>query len=151
MNMSMTMESGMRRVLSTSQGRRPGWRLLCGLMLCTTVGPALGQGRDELYVAECDTMFVMTDGVPTIPGAQGAGTTAAPTGPPAGGRAGAGRGPGGGDRLAPDSTEAILEATLRWNVCRRVVIHTIGLGDRFSGSFLESLAKENGGNFVSER
>ena len=104
--------------------------------------------RDEHYELEFDTMFVLTDGVPTVPR----------TDAPSGSRGGRGRGGGGagggqrrGGRLELDATDRILEAVRRWNMLDQVVINTIGLGDRFAGSFLESLAEENGGRFVSER
>ena len=107
--------------------------------------------RDELYDADFDTMFVLTDGLPTLPGKGGGGRGGGGGGGRRGGGGGGGSGGGRGARMGMDSTDTILRATRRWNVLDRVVIHTIGLGDGFAESFLAALAEQNGGRFVSER
>ena len=82
--------------------------------------------RDGFHEIAFDTMFVLTDGVPTVSTAPGL--------------------PG----IVLDSTDAILAAARRWNLLDRVVIHSIGLGDEFAGPFLQGLAESNGGRFVKE-
>ena len=82
--------------------------------------------RDGFHEIAFDTMFVLTDGVPSISTAPGI--------------------PG----VVLDSTDGILAAARRWNLLNRVVIHSIGLGDEFAGPFLGALAANNGGHFVEE-
>jgi len=50
----------------------------------------------------------------------------------------------------PDKFPKILEAVKRWNLLRRVVVHTIGLGDGIPKKWLKRLAADNGGKFVLE-
>lgn len=79
-----------------------------------------GRGaRDRYYGLAADIIFLLTDGTPTTTEGQ------------------------------PDSTERIHEAVKRWNPYRRVVIHTIGIGKQVNRTFLERLARDNGGRFVS--
>ncbi len=49
-----------------------------------------------------------------------------------------------------DKFPKILAAVKRWNLLRRVVIHTIGMGDGIPEKWLKRLAAENGGKFVHE-
>lgn len=64
-----------------------------------------------------DTIFLLTDGSPTKPD----GTI--------------------------DDHEKILVAVRDWNPLKRVVIHTIGIGEDLNYDFMERLAAENGGEF----
>jgi arylsulfatase A-like enzyme len=50
----------------------------------------------------------------------------------------------------PDDPERILSGARRWNAERRVVVHTIGLGDEVLPGFLGALARDAGGRFVIE-
>ena len=78
-----------------------------------------GRGpTDKHYRSGVDTIFLLTDGTPTTPDGKS------------------------------DSTEKILEAVRRWNPFQRVTIHCIGIGKSINKSFLEQLARENGGSFV---
>ncbi len=80
-----------------------------------------GRGtEDRYYDAEADTIFLLTDGLPVL---------------------GSGKG---------DSFSKIRAAVKRWNLLRRVVVHTIGLGDGIPKNGLKRLAAENGGKFVHE-
>lgn len=97
---------------------------------------------DQFYEPEFDTLFVLTDGEPTLPPKPGA----PPRGPGGGGPGGRG-GPGG---IEYDSDEAILAAVERWDLFDRVVVHTIGVGGDINRGLLESLAREHGGRFVQE-
>lgn len=65
-----------------------------------------------------DTIFLLTDGSPTIPP---------------------------GNKL--DSTEKIIKAVRKWNALKSVVIHTIGIGGELNAPFLQKLAQENNGEF----
>jgi Mg-chelatase subunit ChlD len=82
--------------------------------------------RDGFHEVAFDTLFVLTDGVPSVSTAPGL------------------------EGIVLDSTDAILAATRRWNLLGRVVIHTIGLGDEVADAFLATLAAENGGHSVRE-
>ena len=77
-----------------------------------------GQGsKDKHYGTDLDTIFLLTDGAPTMPDGQ------------------------------LDSTEKILIAVREWNPLKRITIHTIGIGGELNAPFLEQLAGENGGEF----
>jgi hypothetical protein len=81
---------------------------------------ATGRGTyDRSYSVDCDMMFLLTDGKPTL-----AGTS---------------------DGF--DMVESILVGVRKWNALKRVVIHTIGIGEQLNTKFLGTLAKENGGAF----
>ena len=41
----------------------------------------------------------------------------------------------------------VLFAVRRWNATRRVAVHTIGIGRQHSRAFMESLARQNGGEY----
>jgi Mg-chelatase subunit ChlD len=76
----------------------------------------IGRGAyDKHYGVALDTIFLLTDGSPTLPDKQ------------------------------PDSTDKILEAVRSWNALHRVTIHAIGIGRDINQGFLRQLAKENGG------
>ena len=78
---------------------------------------------DRLYDAGVvDTVFLLTDGVPTLPGLGSGSTT--------------------------DVADRIHRAVERWNPLRRISIHTIGFGAIDGGSFLEEVAARNHGNCV---
>jgi len=80
-----------------------------------------GRGtEDRYYDAAADTIFLLTDGLPVL----------------------------GGGR--PESFSKIIAAVKRWNLLRRVVVNTIGLGDGIPQGSLKRLAAENGGKFVHE-
>lgn len=82
--------------------------------------PGPGEVQDAAYGKKRDvpdTIFLLSDGSPTTPDGQ----------------------------LAP--TEPILEDVRKWNKLRRVVIHTIGIGQD-NRAFMQALAKENGGTYV---
>ncbi|MCB9881982.1 MAG: HEAT repeat domain-containing protein [Planctomycetes bacterium] len=83
-----------------------------------------GRGTfDRYYEPVYDTMFVLSDGAPTIPNE---------------GRKG----------LGPDKPpERILAAVRRWNAFGRVTVHTIGLGAGKGNQFMRQLAQQNGGRF----
>lgn len=50
-----------------------------------------------------------------------------------------------------DSFDKILAGVRRWNLNRRVAIHTIGLGDNIPTKKLRRCAEQNGGKFVHEK
>ena len=78
----------------------------------------VGRGaRDKYYGVELDTIFLLTDGSPTLPDGK------------------------------MDSTEKIILAVRQWNPLQRVTIHTIGIGGELNAPFLQQLANENGGEF----
>lgn len=78
----------------------------------------VGRGvHDKYYGVELDTIFLLTDGSPTTPGGQ------------------------------LDSTEKIITAVREWNPLKRVTIHAIAIGRDLNASFLQQLARENGGEF----
>lgn len=80
----------------------------------------VGQGaRDKYYDIAFDTLFLLTDGTPTLPDG------------------------------SIDSTDKILTATDGWNALRRVRLHCIGIGRGVNRPFLETLAKRNGGLYRS--
>ena len=80
-----------------------------------------GRGAaDKYYKSNVDTIFLLTDGSPTRPDNQ------------------------------PDSTERILDSVRRWNPTKHVVIHTIGIGKDLNVTFLQQIARENGGRFVQQ-
>lgn len=95
---------------------------------CTNIHDAMqeafrlaGRGAfDKWYASGVDTIFLLTDGAPTTPDDK------------------------------PDSTDAVLDSVREWNPCRRVVIHTIGIGKDINDVFLKQLARENGGRFVQQ-
>jgi hypothetical protein len=77
-----------------------------------------GRGAgDKYYGSIVDTIFLLTDGQPTI-------------------------GP------MDDDPTRILDAARRMNPFRRVIVHTIGLGNGVDAKFLQTLASEHGGVFV---
>jgi len=78
---------------------------------------------DELFSSAVDTIYLLTDGEPTVPS---------------------------GRRGRRDDPDTILRAVRRWNLLQQVTIHVIGLGDQAPAAFLERLADENGGGFVRE-
>ena len=79
-----------------------------------------GRGaHDKYYDLGVDTIFLLTDGTPTTTDGK------------------------------QDSTEKIIKAVERWNPYRRVVVHTIGIGEKINRPFLERLAADNGGRFVN--
>ncbi len=115
-----------------------------------------GRGTfDRYYPVVADTIFYLTDGAPTRRRPRGSE-----------GAKGRGQGGGGGNR---ESIPEILDAVRRWNPLRSVVIHTIGLGVRGGRvgkpkkpgkvgaaargprAFLEQLAAQNGGQFVTPK
>jgi hypothetical protein len=102
---------------------------------------------DRFYEPELDTLFVLTDGEPTLPPKPGASQGGPGGGGPGGGGGGARRGPGG---VEYDSNEAILAAVERWDLFDRVVVHTIGVGGDINRELLEALARAHGGRFVQE-
>jgi hypothetical protein len=75
--------------------------------------------RDKYYESAVDTIFLLTDGTPTRNDGQ------------------------------LDSEERIFASVSAWNLQRRVVIHTIGIGRELNRSFLERIALENGGRSVA--
>ncbi len=82
-----------------------------------------GRGTfDQAYATSVDTMFLLTDGRPTVPKE------------PKGVRA--------------DDPERILSAVSRWNALDRIVVHTIELGKSSRKKLLSRLADENGGSYV---
>jgi hypothetical protein len=102
---------------------------------------------DRFYEPELDTLFVLTDGEPTLPPKPGASPRGPGGGGPGGGGPGGRRGPGG---VEFDSNEAILAAVERWDLFDRVVVHTIGVGGDINRALLEALAQAHGGRFVQE-
>jgi len=77
---------------------------------------AAGEGaRDEGYEVRVDTIFFLSDGLPTV-----------------------------GERIDPGD---ILEEVRRANDLRKVVIHTLAIG-QFQRGFMRDLARLNGGQFV---
>ncbi|MCA8969376.1 MAG: VWA domain-containing protein [Planctomycetes bacterium] len=97
-----------------------------------------GRGaHDRYYEPEIDTIFLLTDGLPT----------------PYLGR-GRNRGADGPRRV--ESVDDILRGVDRWNAFDRITIHTILIGgrarrnspaERDPSAFLAELAKQNGGRF----
>ena len=87
-----------------------------------------GRGSyDRYYPLQADTVFLLSDGAPTVQKLKGAG-------------------------LGPDDKDSIVRAVQRWNPFNRVVVHAIGIG--LAGprrKFMEQLAAENGGRFVAPR
>ncbi|MEQ8763353.1 MAG: VWA domain-containing protein [Planctomycetota bacterium] len=73
---------------------------------------------DRYYKPSVETIFLMTDGAPTLPDG------------------------------SEDSTDRIMESVRRWNPYKSVVIHTVGLGQHLKLEFLRDLAQENNGIFV---
>jgi hypothetical protein len=74
-------------------------------------------GAKQKRAAAPDTIFLLSDGSPTLP-----------TG-----------------KL--DSTEKIINAVRNWNALKSVVVHCIGIGEGINESFMRKLATENGGEF----
>ncbi|MEQ8763198.1 MAG: VWA domain-containing protein [Planctomycetota bacterium] len=84
-----------------------------------------GRGTfDRYYETAVDTVFLLTDGKPMLPGSNGRGEW--------------------------DSTDRILEGVLRWNPHGRVVVHTVGIGRGVNRDFLQDMAKQNGGKFSQQ-
>ena len=82
-----------------------------------------GRGvHDRWYDTAIDTLFLLSDGRPTLPVE--------------------------GRRAPADRPERILSAVRRWNPLDRIVVHTILLGDAQAAGFMKKLAKENGGETV---
>ena len=67
-----------------------------------------------------DTIYLLTDGSPTTPAGK------------------------------MDDVKKILEGARKWNALGRVTIHTIGIGKDLNRPFLEQLARENNGRFISK-
>ena len=80
-------------------------------------GPLTGKLK-KIREAAPDTIFLLSDGAPTLPP---------------------------GDK--PDSTEKIIHAVREWNSLKTVVIHCIGIGRGVNVPFMRQLARENGGEF----
>lgn len=76
---------------------------------------------DRYYKPSVETIFLLTDGAPTLPDGQA------------------------------DSSDRILEAVAKWNPYRSVVIHTVGMGEHLKLEFLQELAAQNGGIFVHQK
>jgi Mg-chelatase subunit ChlD len=74
-------------------------------------------GNKKLREAAPDTIFLLSDGSPTLP-----------TG-------------------GADSTEKIIAAVRKWNSLKTVVVHCIGIGRGVNTRFMRQLATENGGEF----
>jgi Mg-chelatase subunit ChlD len=74
-------------------------------------------GNKKLREAAPDTIFLLSDGSPTLP-----------TG-------------------GADSTEKIIAAVRKWNSLKTVVVHCIGIGQGVNIRFMRQLATENGGEF----
>ena len=115
--------------------RAQGWVNGLTLKLGTNTYDALelafntaGRGSfDRYYALQADTVFLLSDGAPTIQKLKGPG-------------------------LNPDNKDVILAAVRRWNPFRRIVVHSIGLGlNKKRRVFMEKLAKENGGRCVSPK
>ena len=135
-----------------------------------------GRGaRDRYYEPEIDTVFLLTDGAPTLPRDPNEKRE-----PRTGAGNGGGRGPGRGGGMRFDRPADILAEVRRWNALGRVAIHTIGLGldapqgapqggggqggggrrgggmgggmvSREARPFLKDLAAENRGRFVEPK
>jgi HEAT repeat protein len=73
---------------------------------------------DRYYAPEAETIFLLTDGIPTLNNGE------------------------------PDSTERIFAALRAWNPLQRIVVHTIGIGRELNAAFLRRVALENGGRCV---
>ena len=80
-------------------------------------------GNDPAFAADFDMAYLLTDGMPTLPGA----------------------GPGN------DLPENIVAAVRQWNPMGRVVIHTIGIGKNMDEGFLRRLAEQNGGTYTKAK
>jgi len=76
-------------------------------------GPITGKQR----TAAPDTIFLLSDGSPTLPNGE------------------------------MDSTGKIIESVRKWNALKTVTVHCIGIGRGVNGSFMRKLATENGGEF----
>ncbi len=84
-----------------------------------------GRGTfDRYYETNVDTIFLLTDGKPMLPG--------------------------NGGRGAWDSTDRILQGAKRWNPHGRVVIHTVGIGQGVNARFLGRIARDHGGQFSQQ-
>lgn len=82
-----------------------------------------GRGaHDRWYDSAIDTLFLLSDGKPTLPKERG--------------------------KVPADDPERILAAVRRWNPLGRVMIHTITLGKGQRGGFMKKLAAQNGGRHV---
>ncbi|NRA96309.1 MAG: VWA domain-containing protein [Planctomycetes bacterium] len=125
----------MQAATKDNVAKAQGWVKALQLKLGTNTYDALelafntaGRGSfDRYYPLEADTVFLLSDGAPTIQKLKGPG-------------------------LNPDDKGAILAAVRRWNPFRRIVVHTIGLGlNKKRRVFMEKLAQENGGRCVSPK
>ncbi|MCA8955378.1 MAG: HEAT repeat domain-containing protein [Planctomycetes bacterium] len=78
-----------------------------------------GRGSyDKHYGVDFDTIFLMTDGKPTLQG------------------------------VGDDDPNKIIEGARKWNPLKRVVIHTIAMGESgIDHEFMSKLARENGGQY----
>ena len=78
-----------------------------------------GRGSfDKSYGVEFDTIFLMTDGKPTLQG------------------------------VGDDDPMKIVEGARKWNSLKRVMIHTIAFGTKdIDHKFMHMLADENGGQY----
>jgi hypothetical protein len=98
-----------------------------------------GRGvQDHYYQSEVDTMFVLSDGAPTISHL-------------------------GKSGIGPDDSERILRSVRMWNSLDRIKVHAVGIGLQKRKSernkkgalwpavFLRKLATQNGGRFVLKR
>jgi hypothetical protein len=146
----------MERATPKNVARARKWVEQLPLRLQTNVHDALelafvlaGRGaRDRYYPSAVDTIFFLSDGAPTRPGADN------------------------GRRMQADDPRQILSAVRRWNALGRVVVHTIALGlrperprrgrgrdgggGRGAGrpgprQFMRELAEQNHGKFVEAR
>ncbi len=79
----------------------------------------VGRGSyDKHYSVEFDTIFLLTDGKPTLAG------------------------------VGDDDPMKIIEGVREWNALKRVVIHTIAMGQQgIDHKFMQMLATENGGEY----
>ena len=84
-----------------------------------------GRGSyDRYYPLQADTVFLLSDGAPTVQKMKGGG-------------------------VGPDKPAEIRAAVRRWNPFGRIVVHTIGIGlGKGRVGFMKGLATDNGGKFV---
>jgi len=84
---------------------------------------AAGNGMDAEYGGAADTIFLLTDGAPTVLGGKLK------------------------DAQGVPETKRVLDAFREWNRENRVVVHTIGIGPSIDVGFLKTLAQESGGEY----
>ncbi len=82
---------------------------------------------DAPFETAIDTLYLLTDGLPTRPRAEGRNRM-----------------------FEADSFEAIRAAVSRWNLLGRVVVNAVALGQDFPAQHLRGLAEDNGGGLVQE-